>query len=66
METIQTQPSDSPLVPVATLTERYIESLSVKEKKAYLIAREHLGTSFSLEKSVGFLAWKANQPSSSE
>jgi len=66
METIQTQPSDSPLVPVATLTERYIESLSVKEKKAYLIAREHLGTSFSLEKSVGFLACKANQPSSSE
>ena len=40
------------------LSELYIDSLSPKEKKAYLIARDHLGMSFTLEKSVGFLQWK--------
>jgi hypothetical protein len=29
--------------------------------KAYLIAKSFLGTSFQLEKSVGFLKWKAKQ-----
>ena len=46
---------------VLTLTqlkEMYVDSLSAKEKKAYLIARDHLGMSFTLEKSVGFLQWK--------
>jgi len=40
------------------LTDLYLESLSVKEKKGYLIAKSHLGMSFELEKSVGFLRWK--------
>jgi len=40
------------------LTDLYLESLSVKEKKGYLIAKSHLGMSFDLEKSVGFLRWK--------
>jgi hypothetical protein len=39
------------------LLEKYIETLSEKERKSYLIAKEHLGTSFQLEKSVGFLQW---------
>lgn len=43
---------------ISKLTEIYIETLSPKEKKAYLIARDHLGMSFTLEKSVGFLQWK--------
>jgi hypothetical protein len=51
--------------PEPTLAEQYIQSLSPKEKKAYLIARDHLGTSFHLEKSVGFLAWKSKTQSSS-
>jgi hypothetical protein len=42
-------------------TELYIESLSEKEMKAYIIAKSHLGSSFSLEKSVGFLKWKKKQ-----
>jgi hypothetical protein len=45
-------------ISVSQLTELYIDSLSSKEKKAYLIARDHLGMSFTLEKSVGFLQWK--------
>jgi hypothetical protein len=40
------------------LEKLYIESLSEKEKKAYEIAKHHLGMSFQLDKSVGFLKWK--------
>lgn len=36
---------------------KYVESLSEKELKAYHIAKSHLGTSFSLEKSKGFIDW---------
>jgi len=45
---------------IGQLKELYIESLSPKEKKAYIIAKDHLGMSFTLEKSVGFLQWKNN------
>lgn len=41
-----------------TLGELYVESLSPKELQAYLIAKSHLGSSFHLEKSVGYLKWK--------
>ena len=41
------------------LFHKYIECLSEKELKAYHIAKSHLGTSFSLEKSKGFIDWKA-------
>lgn len=37
---------------------KYVESLSEKELKAYYIAKSHLGSSFSLEKSKGFIDWK--------
>jgi hypothetical protein len=37
---------------------KYVESLSEKELKAYHIAKSHLGSSFSLEKSKGFIDWK--------
>ena len=41
---------------------KYIESMSPKEKKAMEIAKSHLGSTFSIEKSVGFLKWlKKNQ-----
>jgi hypothetical protein len=42
---------------IEQLKHLYIESLSKKEKKAYDIAFQHLGSSFTLEKSVGFLEW---------
>jgi hypothetical protein len=38
-------------------TVDYIKSLSPKEYKAYLIAKHHLGMSFDIEKSIGFLYW---------
>lgn len=40
------------------LLQTYIDSLSEKETKAYLIAKSHLTMSFTLEKSNGFLNWK--------
>lgn len=41
-----------------TLCNIYLETLNKKELKAYNIAKSHLGTSFQLEKSNGFLQWK--------
>jgi hypothetical protein len=40
-----------------TLQEQYLETLSQKERKSYEIAKEHLGMSFQLDKSVGYLKW---------
>lgn len=42
------------------LMKAYLDTLTEKEKQGYHIAKEHLGMSFQLEKSVGFLAWKEN------
>ena len=41
-----------------SFAEKYLDSLSEKEKKAYEIASSLLGSSFSLEKSIGFIKWK--------
>jgi hypothetical protein len=41
----------------ASLTERYLASLTPKQYKSYSIAKDHLGMSFQIEKSNGFLAW---------
>lgn len=35
----------------------YINNLNIIEKKAYLIAMDHLGTSFNVLKSNGFNEW---------
>ena len=37
--------------------QKYIKQLSVMEKKALEIAKEDLGSSFNIEKSIGFLKW---------
>lgn len=41
-----------------TDSEEYVKQLNEKEKMALKIAQEHLGSSFNLEKSIGFLQWK--------
>lgn len=38
----------------------YLEEMSDVEKKALYIACHHLGSSFNLSKSNGFIKWKAN------
>lgn len=40
---------------------QYLHQLSDKEKIAYEIARDHLGTSFHVIKSIGYIEWKARQ-----
>jgi len=40
---------------------KYLEQLGDKERIAHLIAKEHLGTSFDLVKSIGYLSWKKGQ-----
>ena len=44
------------------LMDEYLKSLSEKEFAAYLIAKSHLGSSFSLEKSSGFIEWLKKRP----
>ena len=39
-------------------SQKYIQQLSDSEMKTYLIANEHLESSFSIEKSIGYLKWK--------
>ena len=37
-----------------TNVDRYMEHMNDKEKQAYNIAKKHLGSSFDIEKSIGF------------
>lgn len=39
------------------LIEEYITTFDEKDQLAYKIAQEHLQSSFSLEKSIGFNRW---------
>jgi hypothetical protein len=38
--------------------EQFLKQLTEKEYKAYLIAKEHLGSLFRLEQTTGFVKWK--------
>ena len=40
---------------------KYLEQLGDKERIAYLIAKDHLGTSFDIVKSIGYITWKKSQ-----
>lgn len=46
--------------------KEYIDSLNTKEKKAYFIAKNHLGSSFDLIKSNGFIEWKKTKSSADQ
>jgi hypothetical protein len=43
--------------------EVFLKTLDEKELMAYNIAKSHLGTLFSLDKSNAYLEWKAKQNS---
>lgn len=43
--------------PSNPLLEEYIQTLTEKELKGYYIAKNHLGSSFDLSKSLGFTEW---------
>ena len=44
----------------------YLESLNAKEKKGYEIARDHLGMSYQVEKSIGFQTFCKKQKAERE
>jgi hypothetical protein len=47
---------------IKILIDNYISQLNDIEKKVLTIAQEHLETSFSIEKSIGFKQWlKSNK-----
>jgi hypothetical protein len=41
------------------LIQNYIQQMNEQQKKAYLIAYHHLGSSFNVHKSNGFKEWNA-------
>jgi hypothetical protein len=42
----------------AVLIEEYIQTLNDFERKGLAIAKDHLGPSFDMKRSSGFLRWK--------
>lgn len=42
------------------LIQKYYDSLSEIDKLAFKIAQEQLETSFDVEKTIGFIKWKAD------
>tara|TARA_B100000902_G_scaffold373620_1_gene401761 strand:+ start:4126 stop:4290 length:165 start_codon:yes stop_codon:yes gene_type:complete len=44
--------------------EEYIAQLDEQEKLVLEIAKDHLGSSFDIERSIGFTKWLAEQKSS--
>lgn len=46
------------ILSIEVLLQMYLDTLDEKEKMAYNIAKTHLGSSFSLEKSNGFVEWR--------
>ena len=49
-----------------SLIDDYIQQLSDMEKIVFEIAKEHLGTSFNIEKSIGYKKWLRNLPLESD
>ena len=50
--------------PMDDLLKLYLQSLSEKDRQGYEIAMSHLGNSFDLSKSIGFIEWKKSRTSS--
>ena len=48
----------STLCSIPNLIREYIESLTPFEQKGLIIAKEHLGPSFDMKRSSGFIRWK--------
>ena len=42
-------------------TQEFYDSLTDTEKKAYEIAKDHLETSFDVEKCIYYLKWKSKK-----
>ncbi len=47
------------------LIQNYMKTFSEKDKKAYEIAKSHLGMTFQIEKSIGYIEWLKTQENKS-
>ena len=68
VEPVETVEPVEPVEPVETTklekadqVSLYLNSLTEQEKQTLEIASSHLGTSFNIKRSIGFLNWKSNQ-----
>ena len=65
IEPVETVEPVEPVEPVETTkldqVSLYLNSLTEQEKQTLEIASSHLGTSFNIKRSIGFLNWKSNQ-----
>jgi len=66
MEQQQQHQLEKEMEPTIILTEeeQYILELDDIQRKAFLIAKEHLGTSFNILRSNGFKEWKKSKKQS--
>jgi hypothetical protein len=53
-----TNPPSSTVSSIFNLIREYTESLTPFEQKGLAIAKEHLGPSFDMKRSSGFIRWK--------
>jgi hypothetical protein len=60
METNIYKSAENENAEIKKLINIYISQLNDIEKKVLTIAKEHLETSFSIEKSIGFKQWLKN------
>ena len=44
--------------PTLVLVDEYIQTLTPFERQGLAIAKDHLGPSFDMKRSIGFLRWK--------
>ena len=47
---------------LSPIENEYIQTLNTREQKAYEIAKSHLGMSFNLKKSNGYVKWLETRP----
>lgn len=59
MDKLQTQPQQQEQEQLSQeqLISQYLQEMGTLERQAYEIARSHLGTSFNIAKSNGFIQW---------
>lgn len=48
------------------LVEEYTRAMSQQEKLVMEIAKDHLGSSFDIERSVGFIKWLAKRETTTD
>ena len=50
--------SNSGTTAIGVLIDEYIQTLTSFERQGLAIAKDHLGPSFDMKRSIGFLRWK--------